>query len=182
MDGTNAKLALQFRSRPWRGSGPWGISTGQIITDLAFQNTWEVSRSQPGSEGILVDYTGATPARRWTTRARQASRPRRTAFSPSSSASSPGSATSGPGAPRSPRRRSSRSGSAPTPATSSVSTPGSPASRARLSARAISPASTPRPTSRVHGGRRRRGHPRREGDPARTPSREDVAANTATYV
>ena len=58
MDGTNAKLALQFRSRPWRGSGPWGISTGQIITDLAFQNTWEVSRSQPGSEGILVDYTG----------------------------------------------------------------------------------------------------------------------------
>jgi monoamine oxidase len=56
--GTNAKLALQFRSRPWRESGPWGKSTGQVVTDLAFQNTWEVSRSQPGTEGILVDYTG----------------------------------------------------------------------------------------------------------------------------
>jgi monoamine oxidase len=56
--GTNAKLALQFRSRPWRERGPWGRSTGQIVTDLAFQNTWEVSRRQPGIEGILVDYTG----------------------------------------------------------------------------------------------------------------------------
>jgi monoamine oxidase len=52
--GTNSKLHLQFRSRPWRGLG----YNGETFSDRGYQNTWEVSRAQPGSSGILVDYTG----------------------------------------------------------------------------------------------------------------------------
>ena len=70
-----------------------GNSTGQVVTDLAFQNTWEVSRSQPGTKVSSSTTRAATPVRRSTIPARQASPPRRTAFSPSSSACSRGSAT-----------------------------------------------------------------------------------------
>ncbi len=52
--GTNSKLHLQFRSRPWRGLG----YNGETYSDRGYQNTWEVSRAQPGKSGILVDYTG----------------------------------------------------------------------------------------------------------------------------
>jgi monoamine oxidase len=52
--GTNSKLHLQFRSRPWRGLG----YNGETFSDRGYQNTWEVSRAQPGKSGILVDYTG----------------------------------------------------------------------------------------------------------------------------
>jgi monoamine oxidase len=58
--GTNSKLHLQFDSRLWEGSGPWGISTGYTFTDAGYQNTWEVSRGQAGTPGILVNYTGGT--------------------------------------------------------------------------------------------------------------------------
>jgi monoamine oxidase len=56
--GTNAKLHLQFQARLWNQPGPWGLSTGSTYADTGYQNTWEVTRAQPGRTGILVDYTG----------------------------------------------------------------------------------------------------------------------------
>jgi monoamine oxidase len=52
--GTNSKLHVQFRSRPWTRVG----CNGETYSDTGYQNTWEVTRAQPGSPGILVDYTG----------------------------------------------------------------------------------------------------------------------------
>jgi monoamine oxidase len=54
--GRNAKLQLQFKSRTWNGSGPWGISNGSSYADLGYQNTWDVSRAQEGSAGIIKLY------------------------------------------------------------------------------------------------------------------------------
>jgi monoamine oxidase len=57
--GTNSKLQVQFDKRLWNGTGAWpGISTGNIYTDVGFQNCWDVTRGQPGTTGIIVDYTG----------------------------------------------------------------------------------------------------------------------------
>jgi len=56
--GRNAKLQLQFESRHWNASGPWGISTGGSYADLGYQSTWDVSRAQGGAAGIIVNYTG----------------------------------------------------------------------------------------------------------------------------
>ena len=56
--GKNAKLQLQFDNRFWDQRGPWGISTGTSYSDTGYQNTWDVTRAQAGSTGILVDYTG----------------------------------------------------------------------------------------------------------------------------
>jgi len=57
--GTNSKLQLQFDTRYWNGTGAWpGISDGNIYTDVGFQNTWDVTRGQPGATGIIVAYTG----------------------------------------------------------------------------------------------------------------------------
>jgi monoamine oxidase len=58
--GTNAKLHLQFTNRMWNQTGPWGISNGSSFSDTGYQNTWEVTRAQPGQTGILVDYTGGS--------------------------------------------------------------------------------------------------------------------------
>ena len=52
--GTNSKLHLQFTSRLWRALG----SNGETYADTGYQNTWEVTRAQPGTSGILVNYTG----------------------------------------------------------------------------------------------------------------------------
>jgi monoamine oxidase len=52
--GTNSKLHLQFRDRYWNAIG----NNGNTYADTGFQNTWDVTRSQPGASGILVDYTG----------------------------------------------------------------------------------------------------------------------------
>ena len=54
--GTNSKLHLQFDRRHWRDLG----SNGETYADTGYQNTWEVTRAQPGRSGILVDYTGGT--------------------------------------------------------------------------------------------------------------------------
>jgi monoamine oxidase len=56
--GKNAKLHLQFNSRFWNTSGPWGIGNGSTYSDTGYQNTWDVTRAQGGATGILVDYTG----------------------------------------------------------------------------------------------------------------------------
>jgi len=58
----NAKLQLQFSERLWAESGPWGISNGVSYADTGYQNTWDVSRAQPGASGILVNYTGGNVA------------------------------------------------------------------------------------------------------------------------
>jgi len=52
--GTNSKLNVGFKTRHWRGLG----CTGDTYADTGYQATWEVSRAQPGTAGILVDYTG----------------------------------------------------------------------------------------------------------------------------
>jgi monoamine oxidase len=54
--GTNSKLHVQFRDRHWNGLG----NNGNTYADTGYQNTWEVTRAQPGNSGILVDYTGGT--------------------------------------------------------------------------------------------------------------------------
>jgi monoamine oxidase len=67
--GRNAKLQLQFSTRYWNSSGPWGVSTGDSYTDLGYQNTWDVTRAQGGPTGILVNYTGGSIAAAFTPRA-----------------------------------------------------------------------------------------------------------------
>ncbi len=52
--GTNSKLNVGFKTRHWRTLG----CNGETYADRGYQNTWEVSRGQPGTAGILVDYTG----------------------------------------------------------------------------------------------------------------------------
>jgi monoamine oxidase len=52
--GTNSKLNVGFKTRHWRGLG----GNGDTYADTGYQATWEVSRAQPGTPGILVDYTG----------------------------------------------------------------------------------------------------------------------------
>lgn len=65
--GVNGKLQLQFDARLWNRTGAWpGRSTGQSFADTGYQNTWEVSRAQPGTPGILVDYVGGDVARSFT--------------------------------------------------------------------------------------------------------------------
>jgi monoamine oxidase len=54
--GTNSKLHVQFSNRFWRPLG----SNGETFSDRGYQNTWEVTRAQPGKSGILVNYTGGT--------------------------------------------------------------------------------------------------------------------------
>jgi monoamine oxidase len=56
--GKNCKLQLQFKSRLWNQQGPWGLGNGLTYSDTGYQNTWDVTRAQDGSTGILVDYTG----------------------------------------------------------------------------------------------------------------------------
>ncbi|HET6602945.1 MAG TPA: NAD(P)/FAD-dependent oxidoreductase [Xanthomonadaceae bacterium] len=52
--GTNAKLMIGFERRVWREHG----SNGAVFTDLPLQTTWETSRKQPGTHGILTNFTG----------------------------------------------------------------------------------------------------------------------------
>jgi monoamine oxidase len=54
--GTNSKLHVGFKDRFWSGLG----NNGNTYADTGYQNTWEVTRAQPGKSGILVDYTGGT--------------------------------------------------------------------------------------------------------------------------
>jgi monoamine oxidase len=60
--GRNSKLQLQFTNRYWNTSGPWGLSNGNVYSDLGIQNTWDVSRGQGGRSGILVNYSGGDVA------------------------------------------------------------------------------------------------------------------------
>jgi monoamine oxidase len=55
----NGKTQLQFRERLWNQRGPWpGRSNGSSYADAGYQNTWDATRAQPGTSGILVFYSG----------------------------------------------------------------------------------------------------------------------------
>lgn len=59
--GHNGKLNLQFERRGWLGQGPWpGVSNGSTYADTGYQASWEVSRAQPGTPGILTLYSGGS--------------------------------------------------------------------------------------------------------------------------
>jgi monoamine oxidase len=58
--GHNGKLQLQFQKRLWTQRGPWGISSGSSYADTGYQSSWEVSRAQPGADGLLVFYSGGS--------------------------------------------------------------------------------------------------------------------------
>lgn len=57
-EGKNGKLHVQFNSRFWNQTGPWGLSGGSSYSDTGYQVTWEATRGQSGDSGILVFYTG----------------------------------------------------------------------------------------------------------------------------
>ena len=57
--GANAKLHLQFSNRHWRTLG----NNGDSYADTGYQDTWEVTRAQGGTPGILVNYTGGDTTR-----------------------------------------------------------------------------------------------------------------------
>ncbi|WP_225630923.1 flavin monoamine oxidase family protein [Streptomyces solaniscabiei] len=62
--GHCTKLNMQFSARPWRGTGPWpGVSAGECFTDSPVQQTWDTTKVQPGSGGILIQYGGGSLAR-----------------------------------------------------------------------------------------------------------------------
>ncbi|HTE63140.1 MAG TPA: NAD(P)/FAD-dependent oxidoreductase, partial [Solirubrobacteraceae bacterium] len=52
--GTNSKLHVGFKRRVWEDIA----CNGDTYSDRGYQNTWDVSRAQPGPGGVLVDYTG----------------------------------------------------------------------------------------------------------------------------
>jgi monoamine oxidase len=56
--GANAKLHLQFSTRRWNALG----CNGETYADTGYQNTWEVTRAQAGTAGILNNYTGGNTA------------------------------------------------------------------------------------------------------------------------
>jgi monoamine oxidase len=56
--GSNSKLNVQFDSRPWAALR----CNGETYSDRGYQATWDVTRAQPGTAGILVDYTGGQVA------------------------------------------------------------------------------------------------------------------------
>ncbi|KIF04886.1 hypothetical protein PL81_16230, partial [Streptomyces sp. RSD-27] len=61
--GHCTKLNMQFTARPWRGTGPWpGVSAGDCFTDSDVQQTWDTTKVQPGTGGILLQYGGGSPA------------------------------------------------------------------------------------------------------------------------
>ena len=59
--GHNGKLQLQFSQRSWLGTGPWpGTSNGSSYSDSGYQASWEATRKQAGTPGILVLYSAAS--------------------------------------------------------------------------------------------------------------------------
>lgn len=54
--GTNAKMHVQFHCRHWHKLG----LDGESYADSGYQCTWEATRAQGGSAGILVNETGGT--------------------------------------------------------------------------------------------------------------------------
>lgn len=59
--GKSGKLQLQFNTRSWRGTGPWpGVSNGSTFADTGYQCSWEPTRGQAGTAGILNLFSGGS--------------------------------------------------------------------------------------------------------------------------
>ena len=56
--GASSKLNMQFSRRRWRELG----GNGDSFSDAGYQASWEVSRAQSGTSGILVAYSGGNHA------------------------------------------------------------------------------------------------------------------------
>lgn len=56
--GNNSKFQLQFSERLWRAQG----CNGATYADTGFQDTWEVTRAQPGTAGVINNFTGGQAA------------------------------------------------------------------------------------------------------------------------
>jgi len=59
--GTNIKLHVQFTSRVWLAHG----SNGATYSDTGYQQTWEDTRAQSGSAGVLIQYNGGHAGAAW---------------------------------------------------------------------------------------------------------------------
>jgi len=53
--GSNAKLMIGYDRRVWREAHG---ANGASMSDLPYQTTWETTRKQPGSGGVLTNFTG----------------------------------------------------------------------------------------------------------------------------
>jgi monoamine oxidase len=61
--GRSGKTQLQFSTRLWNHRGPWpGIGNGSSYADTGYQSSWEATRAQSGSHGILVFFSGGETA------------------------------------------------------------------------------------------------------------------------
>lgn len=59
--GHSAKLQLQFNQRTWAGTGAWpGVANGSTFSDVGYQCSWEPSRGQSGTPGILNLFSGGS--------------------------------------------------------------------------------------------------------------------------
>jgi monoamine oxidase len=59
--GRQSKQHLQFDRRVWYDrAGKPNRGNGASYSDTGYQSSWEASRAQPGSNGILVGYAGGT--------------------------------------------------------------------------------------------------------------------------
>ena len=57
--GHNGKIILQFTNRGWLGTGPWpGVSNGSTFSDAGYVSSWDTSRGQAGTPGLLNLYSG----------------------------------------------------------------------------------------------------------------------------
>ncbi len=61
--GTNTKMHVQLKQRVWFAHS----SNGATYSDTGYQQTWEDTRDQPGTAGVLVNYTGGIVGASWNT-------------------------------------------------------------------------------------------------------------------
>ncbi len=61
--GANNKLQLQVSDRFWCAPGVWGNGTGESYGDNGYQESWPVTSGQPGTTGIVNNYTGGDVSR-----------------------------------------------------------------------------------------------------------------------
>ncbi len=58
--GRSGKTQLQFDTRLWNTSGPWGVSNGSSYSDTGYQSSWEPTRGQRGNTGVINFFSGGS--------------------------------------------------------------------------------------------------------------------------
>ena len=61
--GADNKLQLQISDRFWTNGGVWGNGNGESYADTGYQEAWPVTTGQPGTTGIINNYTGGSVSR-----------------------------------------------------------------------------------------------------------------------